>query len=104
MDEPDHIVPVTLVHGNPWVAVSSELLDQFRNREISIEDLAALIKEKTGSASEIVYIPYDEAYQEGFEDMRRRVPDIAKAKGLIGFEPSMDIEGIVDSVIAYYRS
>lgn len=73
------------------------------DREISIEQLALLIKKMTGSTSDIVYVPYDVAYQEGFEDMRKRVPDISKAKNLIGFNPSMNIEGIVQSVIEYYR-
>ena len=73
------------------------------NFEISIKDLALLIKDKTGSSSEIVYIPYDEAYEEGFEDMKRRIPDISKSGRLVGFKPSVTIEGIVDSVIEYYR-
>jgi UDP-glucose 4-epimerase len=73
------------------------------DREISIEELALLIKQRTGSSSEIVHIPYDEAYQEGFEDMRRRLPDITKAGNLVGFAPSMSIEGIVDSVIEYIK-
>src|SRR5262252_6179588 len=50
------------------------------NREISIADLARKVKELTNSESEIVFVPYDEAYEEGFEDMPRRVPDIAKIK------------------------
>lgn len=73
------------------------------DREISIENLALLIKKMTGSSSEIVYIPYDIAYQEGFEDMMKRVPDISKAGTLIGFKPSMHIEGIVQSVVDYYK-
>jgi UDP-glucose 4-epimerase len=73
------------------------------DREISIEQLALLIKKMTGSPSEIVYVPYDVAYQEGFEDMRKRVPDISKAQNLIGFKPAMHIEGIVQSVIEYYK-
>ncbi|MFC1591199.1 NAD-dependent epimerase/dehydratase family protein [Thermodesulfobacteriota bacterium] len=74
------------------------------NREISIEDLAGLIRQRTGSSSEIVYVPYDVAYQQGFEDMRRRVPDISKAGALVGFAPTLSIEEIVDSVIAYYKA
>jgi len=73
------------------------------DREISIEELAVLIKNRTGSSSEIVYVPYEKAYQEGFEDMRRRIPDIAKIRNLIGFAPSLDIKGILDSVINFYR-
>lgn len=74
------------------------------DKEITIEALARLIKKKTGSSSEIVYIPYDQAYEEGFEDMLRRVPDITKIRRLIGFEPRIEIEGIIDSVIDYYKS
>ncbi len=74
------------------------------DKEITIEALARLIKKKTGSSSEIVYIPYDQAYEEGFEDMLRRVPDITKIRRLIGFEPRIEIEEIIDSVIDYYKS
>ncbi len=73
------------------------------DRELSIEALAQLIKKKTGSPSEIVYVPYDQAYEEGFEDMQRRVPDITKIRRLIGFEPAVGIDEIIDSVIEYYR-
>lgn len=71
--------------------------------EISIEDLAALIKKMTKSSSRIVYIPYDVAYQEGFEDMKKRIPDISKVGRLIGYKPTLDVEGIVATVIEYYR-
>jgi UDP-glucose 4-epimerase len=74
------------------------------NREITINELARLVKEMTGSASDIVYVPYDQAYQEGFEDMPRRVPDITKVGQLIGFEPTLDIRGILEKVIAFYRA
>jgi UDP-glucose 4-epimerase len=73
------------------------------NKEISIEALAKRIREKTSSGSEIVYIPYDQAYEEGFEDMLRRVPDITKINRLIGFAPEAGIEEIIDSVIDYYK-
>lgn len=80
-----------------------EVFNVGNDSAISIENLARLVKDRTGSASEIVYVPYDVAYQQGFEDMRRRVPDIGKIRALIGFEPSLGIEGIVDSVIDYYK-
>ncbi len=80
-----------------------EVFNVGNDRAISIEDLAKLIKERTQSASEIVHIPYDVAYQQGFEDMLRRVPDISKLRDLTGYNPSVNIEGIVDSVIEYYR-
>ena len=73
------------------------------NKEISIEALAKRIREKTSSDSEIVYIPYGQAYEEGFEDMLRRVPDITKINRLIGFAPEAGIEEIIDSVIDYYK-
>ena len=54
------------------------------------------------SDSEILFVPYDEAYEEGFEDMPRRVPDTSKIKQLVGFEPKMKLEGILQSVIDYH--
>ena len=69
------------------------------NEEITILDLAKRVKELTKSESEIVFVPYDEAYEEGFEDMPRRIPDITKVQKLVGFAPSMKLEGILQSVI-----
>ncbi len=71
--------------------------------EISMNSLAVIIKEMTGSDSEIVHIPYDEAYENGFEDMPRRLPDITKIRTLIGFEPTLGIEAILGTVIADRR-
>jgi UDP-glucose 4-epimerase len=71
------------------------------NQEISILDLARRVKELTQSDSDIVFVPYDEAYEEGFEDMPRRVPDISKISGLVGFSPDMTLDGILKSVIDY---
>ena len=71
------------------------------NEEISIVALAQRVKEQTGSHSEIVFVPYDEAYEEGFEDMPRRIPDISKVNALVGFRPEMSLEGILQSVIDY---
>jgi len=70
--------------------------------EISIRELAMLVKAMTGSASPIEYIPYEEAYEEGFEDMHRRVPDISRIRNLLNFEPSHDIRQIVKCVISYF--
>jgi len=72
------------------------------NQEISIGQLAERIKELTQSESEIVHIPYTEAYEEGFEDMPRRVPDITKIGNLIGYKPQTDLDGILRQVIAYH--
>jgi UDP-glucose 4-epimerase len=74
------------------------------NHEISILELAQRVKELTQSNSEIVFIPYDEAYEEGFEDMPRRVPDITKVSQLVGFRPEMNLDGILKTVIDYQSS
>ena len=73
------------------------------NQEIAIGDLARKVKELTRSESEIVLIPYDEAYEEGFEDMPRRVPNISKVTRQVGFQPEMNLEGILKSVIEFHR-
>jgi UDP-glucose 4-epimerase len=59
------------------------------------------VKELTQSTSEIVFLPYDEAYEEGFEDMPRRIPDIKKVSDFVGFSPKMDLDGILQSVIDF---
>ncbi len=65
------------------------------DRETSIEELARLVKDLLKSQSPIVHVPYDQAYEEGFEDMQKRVPDISKIRNLIGYEPSYDLEKII---------
>ena len=72
--------------------------------EISISNLAKRIKKLTNSSSKIQLIPYEEAYEEGFEDMLRRVPDCSKLKDTIGFHPETSLEVILKEVIAYYRN
>ncbi len=72
--------------------------------EVTITELAEQIKQLTGSSSRIVYVPYDEAYEEGFEDMMRRVPDITKIRNLTGYEPKINFNQILESVIEYQRS
>jgi UDP-glucose 4-epimerase len=72
--------------------------------EISIGNLALRIKEMTGSRSPIVTIPYDQAYEAGFEDMPRRVPDISKIRALIGYEPTVELDEILTRVIASLQS
>lgn len=72
------------------------------NQEISILELAERVKELTNSDSEIVFVPYNEAYEEGFEDMPRRIPDISKVRELIQFEPRMALDGILESVIDFH--
>lgn len=74
------------------------------SQEITILELAERVRELTRSNSEIVFVPYDEAYEEGFEDMPRRVPDTSKVRDLVGFAPRMDLDGILKSVIDFYSS
>ena len=74
------------------------------SEEVSILHLAEKVKELTHSDSEIVFVPYDEAYEEGFEDMPRRVPDTSKIHQLVGFKAEMTLEGILESVIEFHRS
>jgi UDP-glucose 4-epimerase len=79
-----------------------EVFNVGSNQEISILDLAQRVKELANSESEIVFVPYDEAYEEGFEDMPRRIPDISKVNELVGFQPEMKLDGILESVIAFH--
>jgi UDP-glucose 4-epimerase len=72
------------------------------SEEVSIMQLAERVKQLTGSKSEIVTVPYDEAYEEGFEDMPRRVPDTSKVSALTGFKPTVTLDEILQSVIEYY--
>ena len=79
-----------------------EVFNVGSNEEVTIMELARRVKELTGSKSEIVTVPYDEAYEEGFEDMPRRVPDISKVGALTGFRPTVTLDQILQSVIEYY--
>jgi UDP-glucose 4-epimerase len=72
--------------------------------EVSIATLAARIKAETGSNSPIVTIPYDQAYEEGFEDMPRRVPDLGKIQALIGYEAKVGLKEIIQRVVADFRA
>jgi len=72
------------------------------NEEVSIMQLAERVKALTKSESEIVTVPYSEAYEEGFEDMPRRVPDTTKVNRLTGFRPTVTLDQILESVIEYY--
>jgi UDP-glucose 4-epimerase len=71
--------------------------------EITMNDLAYLIKQMTSSESEIIHIPYDRAYEKGFEDMPRRVPDISKVRQLIGYQPRLNLKDILTEIIAFTR-
>lgn len=74
------------------------------DEEVSIEELANRVKERTSSSSEIQYIPYDQAYEPGFEDMARRVPALEKLEKLTGFRPATPLETIIDRVVAHHSA
>src|SRR5690606_19233956 len=81
-----------------------ELFNIGNNQEITILELAQLIKDRVGSESEIQVIPYEEAYKTpGFEDFQRRVPSIDKIGGVVGWEPSTNLADTIDQIIDYYR-
>jgi len=81
-----------------------EVVNVGNTEEISIEALAHLVKERTASKSSIEFIPYDQAYEPGFEDMMRRVPNVDKLHSLTGFRPQTPLTEIIDRVTAYFRN
>jgi UDP-glucose 4-epimerase len=97
----DMIEALLRLMGND--ACLGEVFNIGNDKEITIENLARLVRERTGSSSEIVYVPYDQAYEAGFEDMPRRVPDVSKLNRVTGFRPSTSIEETVDRVAAYFK-
>jgi len=81
-----------------------EVFNIGNTQEVSIRELAERVKQLACSDAPIQYVPYDQAYEAGFEDMPRRVPDISKIKALIGFQPKLELDDIIRSVIEYTRS
>jgi UDP-glucose 4-epimerase len=81
-----------------------EIFNIGSEEEVSIEELANKVKKLTGSKSLIHHIPYDQAYEKGFEDMPRRVPDLAKIKKWIGYNPKYTLDDLLVRVIEYYKS
>jgi nucleoside-diphosphate-sugar epimerase len=71
--------------------------------EVTIGELAARVRARAGSESEIRLIPYDEAYEAGFEDFRRRVPSLDKIRQTIEWEPTTSLDDTIDQIIAYQR-
>jgi UDP-glucose 4-epimerase len=70
------------------------------DQEVTILQLAERVRDRLGSSSEIRFVPYDIAYRPGFEDMQRRVPDLSKAKRLIGYEPTRTLDDVIDDILA----
>lgn len=80
-----------------------EVINIGNTEEVSIENLAKIVKHRTGSDSPIQFVPYYKAYEPGFEDMMRRVPSIEKLHSLTGFRPQTNLADIIDRVAAYFR-
>lgn len=80
-----------------------EIFNLGNDEEINIENLAKKVKEIVQSKSTIEYIPYEKAYEKGFEDFQRRVPDLSKAKKLIGYQPKVNLDGILKKTIEYFK-
>ena len=80
-----------------------EVVNVGNTEEITIEALAQLVKLRTNSSSSIEFVPYDQAYEPGFEDMMRRVPCVDKLQALTGFRPQTSLNEIVDRVAAYFQ-
>ncbi|MCR4374289.1 MAG: GDP-mannose 4,6-dehydratase [Acidobacteria bacterium] len=85
-------------------AVLGEVYNIGNHEEISMMSLAIKVKAMTGSASEIVLIPYDQAYEAGFEDMPRRVPNLQKISAAVGYRPTVGLDEILTRVIAHERA
>jgi nucleoside-diphosphate-sugar epimerase len=84
--------------------VYGEVFNLGSSEEVTILDLARRIREATGSGSEIVLVPYEDAYEEGFEDMMRRIPDVSKVQAAIGWQPTKDLDAIIADVIEDARA
>jgi UDP-glucose 4-epimerase len=74
------------------------------SEEVSIEDLALMIKEMTGSPSQVRYVPYEEAYGHAFDDMRRRVPALKKIHARVGYTPKTTLRETLKIIISYFRT
>src|SRR6516162_11109870 len=87
----------------PLERAIGEVINIGNTEEITIEELAKTVRQRTGSNSPIHYVPYEKAYEPGFEDMMRRVPSVDKLHALTGSRPQTTLAEIVDRVTAYYR-
>jgi UDP-glucose 4-epimerase len=87
----------------PLERAIGEVVNIGNTEEVSIENLAKIVKQRTNSSSPIQFVPYDQAYELGFEDMMRRVPCINKLHSLTGFRPQTSLAEMIDRVSAYYR-
>lgn len=81
-----------------------EVFNVGSTEEVSILDVAERVVRATGSPSEIVFVPYDQAYEPGFEDMQRRLPDITRVRDLVGWEPTRTLDSIISEMVALERA
>lgn len=100
-DVQDTIEAVLRLISNP--SAVGEVVNIGTDREVSIEALALLVRQRANSASPVHYIPYDEAYELGFEDMLRRVPALEKLERITSFRPATSLDQIIDRVIAFFQ-
>lgn len=84
-------------------AAIGEIFNIGNDEEITIIGLAQRVRERAGSTSEVNLIPYEQAYPNGFEDFRRRVPSLAKIGEVVGWEPQTPLDETIDQIIAYYQ-
>jgi UDP-glucose 4-epimerase len=94
----DVVESLVRLAGTP--AAIGQVVNIGQPAEISMNDLAEQVRAVVGSTSEVVHVPYDEAYEPGFEDMRRRVPDVRKLQGLIGYVPATPLEVTIRQLLA----
>ena len=85
-------------------AANGNVFNVGSDEEVTIEELARKVKKMTGSPSTIEYIPYEKAYEQGFEDMRRRVPDLTKIRETVGYEPKVTLDQLLERVISHFKS
>jgi UDP-glucose 4-epimerase len=98
----DTVTAILGLLDNP--AAIGEIVNIGSQNEITIEGLARRVIELADSRSGVVFVPYDQAYEAGFEDMRRRVPSTDKLQHLTGFTPSFDLDSILRAVLAFERT
>ncbi len=83
--------------------LAGEVYNVGSDESVSIEELAHRVVQRTGSKSKVVYVPYEEAYGPGYDDMRHRRPSLEKIHGAIGYTPTTSLDEILDAVIADMR-
>ena len=98
----DVVSALTSLVGNP--RAFGQVFNIGNNDEVSIRDLAHMVKTATGSTSEIQFVPYAKIFDSQFEDMPRRVPDISKIRNLTGFQPTVQLPEIIDRTVAYWKA